>query len=467
MGKSTLQLILALISVTIMSCASDAQDAAVADTEHTDDTAAALTQARCSTDTINAAQALARLEWARKCALTLHTAGANSTFTSERGAILSGGTLVGAPDYRENTTVNAYTGNINNFEIDYSYGSSRYTSSIYTAFRDSSGPTLNFFRWWQPSLNQRVRPLYPVFDTSGPTSSGVALFPSATLLDTTSPTRWQTVGCGLFLKDPTTGVLTQYTGNFTVSAFCEGTCNALNGTFNSADVPKAIPDDNVTGITSTLPVTGAGNVGTVKLSLNITHTFIGDLVVILISPNGTQFVVSSFQGDDTDNLIISNQLITSFYGGVAAGTWKLKIQDLAGADVGTLNSWSLAIAGNCNPVVPWSASATPNLATVDNGTVCTSVNVSASGGDPSLAKLNISGHHDFCAVLSGTLAHNGTTVAAFPMDTFPPDICNFSLSGAGVAAGLVGDTAGTWTLCITDNDEFGDTGVLSSWAVHN
>jgi subtilisin-like proprotein convertase family protein len=241
-----------------------------------------------------------------------------------------------------------------------------------------------------------------------------------------------------------------------------------NQTFTSTDVPKSIPDNNATGITSNLSVTGNGNVASLALSLNITHTFIGDLVVTLISPGGTQFIVSNRQGGSTDNLVINNLSITAFNGQPAAGTWKLKVQDLAAVDVGTLNSWSLLINGNCTPVVPWSGSATPNLPTIDNGTACTSLTVTTTGPgtDSSLAKLDISGRHDFCSILRGTLAHNGTTVTAFPTGTFPAGACNFSFTNRAVP-GLSGDAGGTWTICIVDTDAFGDTGVLNTWAVHN
>jgi hypothetical protein len=64
------------------------------------------------------------------------------------------------------------------------------------------------------------------------------------------------------------------------------------------------------------------------------------------------------------------------------------------------------------------------------------------------------------------LAHNGTTVTAFPTGTFAAGACNFSLTSRAVA-GLSGDSAGTWTFCIRDNDAFGDTGTLNTWSVHN
>jgi zinc metalloprotease ZmpA len=244
--------------------------------------------------------------------------------------------------------------------------------------------------------------------------------------------------------------------------FC-GAC--VNGTSSSTDVPKAIPDNDVNGITSSVAVTDGGNVASLSLSLNITHTFRGDLVVTLIAPDGTPFVVSNRQGGSADNIVINNMPITALNDHSARGTWQLKVQDRAAADVGTLNSWSLKIVGNCVPVVNWSGSATPNIATVDNNTVCTSLTVPTTG-DAAAAKLDISGRHDFCSVLSGTLAHNGTTVTAFPTGTLPASACSFTLSSRAVP-GLAGDASGTWTFCLRDNDGFGDTGVLNTWSVHN
>jgi len=248
-------------------------------------------------------------------------------------------------------------------------------------------------------------------------------------------------------------------------AVANGTGGCINGTFTATGLPLAIPDNNATGITSSLAVTGNGTIASLSLSLNITHTFRGDLVVTLIAPGGTQFVVSNRAGGAADNLVVTNQVITTFAGQAAAGSWKLKVQDLAGADVGTLNSWSLNIVGSCGTTAHWSGSATPNLPTIDNGSACTSLTV-ATTGDASVAKLDISGRHDFRSILRGTLAHNGTTVAAFPTATFPTGSGTFSFANRS-EPGFTGDASGTWTLCIVDTDAFGDTGTLNTWSVHD
>jgi len=242
--------------------------------------------------------------------------------------------------------------------------------------------------------------------------------------------------------------------------------NCLNNPVSATDVPIAIPDNDPIGITSSIPVTGNGTIASLSLSLDIAHPFRGDLSVILISPAGTQFNVSNRLGGSSDNIRFADLSIAAFNGQVAAGTWKLQVQDLGPGHSGTLTSWSLTIGGKCTPTTHWSSSATPSLATKDDGMACTSLIVATAGGDSSVAKLDISGRHDFRSSLRGTLAHNGITVDAFPIDTFPTGSGTFSFTNRAVP-GLSSDSGGAWTFCIIDTDAFNDTGVLNAWSVHD
>jgi len=244
-----------------------------------------------------------------------------------------------------------------------------------------------------------------------------------------------------------------------------GGASCINGTFNATGLPLPVPDNSTVGVTSTMAIMGTGKVGSLALSLNVSHPYRGDLVVTLTSPGGTSFVVSNRSGGSADNIVITDQVITNFNNQTAAGTWQLKVQDLATVDSGTLNSWSLKIVGNCGATTHWSASASPNLPTIDNGTACTSLMVSTPG-DASAAKVDVSGRHDWRSILRGTLAHNGVTVAAFPVNTFAAGPGTFSFTNRA-ASGISGDASGMWTLCIVDTDAYGDTGILSTWSVHD
>ena len=132
-----------------------------------------------------------------------------------------------------------------------------------------------------------------------------------------------------------------------VAVTVSNTTGCIDGTFASADVPRSIPDNNATGITSTLAVTGNGTIASLALSLSISHTWRGDLRVRLIAPNGAQYIAHNLSGGSADNLVLDNVAVTAFNGAAAAGTWRLRIQDLAAQDLGTLTSWSLNVVGAC------------------------------------------------------------------------------------------------------------------------
>ena len=240
------------------------------------------------------------------------------------------------------------------------------------------------------------------------------------------------------------------------------TCES--GTFDATDVPRAIPDNSTVPIRSDLIVDTVGNVGTINLSLNITHSYIGDLKVLLVSPSGTRYLVHNRSGGSADNVVINDLPLGVFTGEPANGRWRLRVYDLAAADTGTVDSWSLTIAPDCGGGPKWSASEDPNVALADNGPTCRTINVGAKG-DAAAAKLDVSGTHDWRSVLRGTLEHNGTVVDAFPVGTFSSQAGGFEFTDRAVA-GLSGSADGPWTLCIIDSDGYGDTGVLSHWKVH-
>ncbi|GAA1588938.1 S8 family peptidase [Streptomyces globosus] len=99
--------------------------------------------------------------------------------------------------------------------------------------------------------------------------------------------------------------------------------------------------DNAT-VESPITVTGvAGNApATLKVGVDIKHTYIGDLKVDLVAPDGSVYTLHNRAGGSADNI---NQTYTvNASSEVANGTWKLRINDNAGGDTGYLDAWSLA-----------------------------------------------------------------------------------------------------------------------------
>jgi peptidyl-Asp metalloendopeptidase len=126
-----------------------------------------------------------------------------------------------------------------------------------------------------------------------------------------------------------------FSGVSLTGSYTEGT---TGGTFeNTANYN--IPDNNTTGISSPISVSQSGSAGTVSVNVNIVHTYIGDLIVDLIHPDGTVYNLHNRTGGSANNI---NQTYSVNAGSKAAsGTWNLKVRDRAGADTGYIDSWSI------------------------------------------------------------------------------------------------------------------------------
>ncbi|MFF0060049.1 M28 family metallopeptidase [Streptomyces sp. NPDC005279] len=108
---------------------------------------------------------------------------------------------------------------------------------------------------------------------------------------------------------------------------------------NSADV--AIPD-NGAAVTSTVNVTGrTGNApATLKVGVDIIHTWRGDLVVDLVAPDGTVYNLKPFSSSDSADNVQTTYTVNAS-SEVANGAWKLSVQDKAAWDTGYINSFKL------------------------------------------------------------------------------------------------------------------------------
>jgi subtilisin family serine protease/subtilisin-like proprotein convertase family protein len=128
----------------------------------------------------------------------------------------------------------------------------------------------------------------------------------------------------------------------------------INETYSSNDTPKPIPDckfpeylpDSPGIITSTINVPDSLTIWNTTCVVEITHTWIGDLILKLKSPAGTEVILRDREGGSADAI---NEIWTydlpEFRGENTAGTWTLEVSDNMWADVGTLESWTLRIDG--------------------------------------------------------------------------------------------------------------------------
>ena len=157
--------------------------------------------------------------------------------------------------------------------------------------------------------------------------------------------------------------------DFALSSSSTGGTGTSTGTeqFTQTRSPAlAITQANT--ISDTITVPDSGTATSVSVAVDVTHTYIGDLKIDLIAPDGTTKTVEhNRSGGGTDD--IDQTYAPDFGGESIAGTWTLRINDnYASADDGTLNSWTLTInhgsSTTASPVTSISGSGDTYYATV-------------------------------------------------------------------------------------------------------
>ncbi|WP_369225586.1 M4 family metallopeptidase [Streptomyces sp. R39] len=113
------------------------------------------------------------------------------------------------------------------------------------------------------------------------------------------------------------------------------------GTSYESSTPVSIPD-NGPAVTSSITVSGrTGNApSNLQVTPNISHTWRGDLVIDLVGPSGTSYRLKNFSSSDSADDVTDTYTVNASSES-ANGTWKLKVQDQAAQDVGTINGWTL------------------------------------------------------------------------------------------------------------------------------
>jgi lysyl endopeptidase len=243
------------------------------------------------------------------------------------------------------------------------------------------------------------------------------------------------------------------TYTLTVSGPSTPGCDGTNGT----DVAIT---DNAT-VSSSIPISGcAGNASAAAtVAVNIVHTYIGDLKVDLVAPDGSIYVLHNRTGGSADN--INTTYTVNLSSEAANGTWKLQVNDNASQDTGKIDTWTLKTGGG--GVTPGCGGTNgTDVAITDNATVSSSIAVSGCTGNASAtSKVAVNIQHTYIGDLKVDLvAPDGTVYVLHNRTGGSADNINTTYT-----VNLSGEVRnGTWKLQVNDNASQ-DTGKIDTWTL--
>ncbi|MEP0887670.1 proprotein convertase P-domain-containing protein [Leptolyngbya sp. PL-A3] len=110
----------------------------------------------------------------------------------------------------------------------------------------------------------------------------------------------------------------------------------------------AIPDFNLRGITSLIQARETQPLRDLRITVEVTHEYLGDLSIQLQPPQGNAILLQSRTLGQATQLqytysLQTTPLLRSLLNQSPRGTWQLKITDNAPGHTGTLRRWQLSL----------------------------------------------------------------------------------------------------------------------------
>jgi subtilisin-like proprotein convertase family protein len=185
---------------------------------------------------------------------------------------------------------------------------------------------------------------------------------------------------------------------------------------NSQIVGLAIPDNDPTGLDSTIVVSGVPasfSIESVEVTFSATHSRRGDLQAVLFAPSGMPSFLAGKHNDFAANYNAWMFTSVAHWGENPNGTWTLRVKDLAAGNVGSFDNWTLTIHGFSNPlIIDSDGDGLPDVYEDNSGVF---VDATQTGTDPNNPDTDGDGVPDGVEVLLGTDPNNPLDFPTFPL----------------------------------------------------
>jgi M6 family metalloprotease-like protein len=233
-----------------------------------------------------------------------------------------------------------------------------------------------------------------------------------------------------------------------------------------------IPDNDPDGILSPISLSAQGELTGISVTIDITHSYIGDLQVNLNAPSGASVMLHDREGRWRDDIRTTytheNSPLADLEGEDVFGEWTLHVRDMAGRDVGRLNRWSIEVTFE-SPDETVSGEAQPDLEIPDADTTGVSSAIAiAPEGVLEEVRVHVEIAHTYIGDLYVELVAPSGQSAMLHNQTgrFADDLrVTYDHSLAPALDALVGASIqGDWTLRVRDLQQW-DKGRLESWSI--
>ncbi len=234
----------------------------------------------------------------------------------------------------------------------------------------------------------------------------------------------------------------------------------------------AIPDNNAVGISSSISVNETSQVRSIAVSVNIEHSYQGDLQVRLTAPDGSNTLLHDRKGGGQDDLVRAFDMddtpgLSNLTGQSANGSWVLSVSDRAAIDTGVFKDWGLTLGLDGMPASVWETFPGLHIPDHDPLGVASQIEVERQGGLRDI-ELTVDITHTWRGDLSVTLeSPGGTSAAIHHKEGGSADNLQRSYKAADtqvlqalVDAGV--EINGIWKLRVADNVSQ-DVGKLNAW----